>query len=64
MVPLRAAHVLPCLRTLHRAATAIDRIAPFPRRSVSLHTGRGGAPEASELRVVCPGDEALNDGDD
>ena len=47
MVPLRAAHVSPRLHTLHRAATAIDRDAPFHRLSVALHTSRGGAPEAS-----------------
>ena len=47
MVPLRAARVWPRLHTLHRAATAIDRDAPFSRLSVYLHTGRIGAPEAS-----------------
>ena len=48
MVPLCAARVSLRLHRTHRAATAIDCVAPFPRRSVSLHTGRGGALEASE----------------
>ena len=48
MVPLCAARVSPRLHSTHPAVIAVDRVAPFPRRSVSLHTGRGGASEAGE----------------
>ena len=48
MVPLRAARVLPRPGSIHPAAITIDRRAPFPGLSVSLHTGRGGVPVASD----------------
>ena len=47
MVPLRAARLSPRLHSVHQAAIAIGRGAPFSRLSVSLHTGRIGVPEAS-----------------
>lgn len=67
MVPLCAARVLPRLHHTHRAATAIDCVAPFSRLSASLHTGRGVRRRRAakdRVRITCPGDEALNDGDD
>ena len=51
MVPLCAARVSPRLHRTRRAATAIDCIAPFPRLSVSLHTGQIGVPGAGQARV-------------
>ncbi len=68
MVPLCAARVSPRLHRTRRAATAIDCIAPFSRLSASLHTGRERCAESERpkdrVRITCPGDKALNDGDD
>ena len=64
MVPLCAARVSPRLHRIRRAATAIDCVAPFPRLSVSLHTGRERCAESERPRIAYPSDEALNDGDD
>lgn len=64
MVPLRAARVLPRPGSVHPAAITIDRRAPFPGLSVSLHTGREKCAESERPRIAYPSDEALNDGDD
>lgn len=68
MVPLCAPRVPPRLHRIRRAATAIDCIAPFSRLSASLHTGRDEVcrkrAAKDRVRITCPGDEALNDGDD